>query len=495
MKKMYKLASLLLTFTLLFGMLGLTARAEEDDYIDWEAIDGDVVPISAPIVHYEKLADILNGLGLFLGTPSGYQLERAPNRAEAAVMLVRLLGVENEVKAGTYEHPFTDVPDWADKQVGYMYENGLTKGTSASLYSSFLPCEAKMYVTFMLRALGRAEDEGIGFTYDTAVTDAVEHLLLDTGLAAGLANKEFLRDDMVAVSFCALTAGVDGVGGIRLIDKLVDDGAVAPDKAAACEDEFGAYAAYRKAALLNARATDLDASMIMNINMDAYGTKMNEHAEISIQAEGMDDPETAKMKMELSVKGHSVSPTTTTDMEMSMAAYLKDGWLYLSVDTLNADTVKQKADMHPLFEELAGVFSTQTQSLILGLSPSNILTADLMSFTETDDGATAVYDLGVPFTVKYDNEGRLMEMTIIQDTSSDMDEFALDMTMDVAYTYNYPEGGVKVDLSGLVESDFTEVSFEDLGGNLLGGSTLSGLLVFALSSTTITTESYGDAVD
>jgi len=48
-------------------------------------------------VDYTKEADLLNSLGLFNGTQNGYELNRVPTRVEAAAMLVRLLGAEDEV--------------------------------------------------------------------------------------------------------------------------------------------------------------------------------------------------------------------------------------------------------------------------------------------------------------------------------------------------------------------------------------------------------------
>ena len=41
-----------------------------------------------------SLADDLKEIGMFKGTNEGYELDRAPTRVEAAVMLVRMLGKE-----------------------------------------------------------------------------------------------------------------------------------------------------------------------------------------------------------------------------------------------------------------------------------------------------------------------------------------------------------------------------------------------------------------
>ena len=53
--------------------------------------------IFASIENTDK-AQVLNELGLFQGTNNGYELDRAPTRTEAGVMLIRLLGVEKQAK-------------------------------------------------------------------------------------------------------------------------------------------------------------------------------------------------------------------------------------------------------------------------------------------------------------------------------------------------------------------------------------------------------------
>ena len=56
-------------------------------------------------------------------------------RSEAAVMLVRLLGKEDEALAQSPSHPFTDVPQWASPYVGWLWTNGLAKGVSATTFA------------------------------------------------------------------------------------------------------------------------------------------------------------------------------------------------------------------------------------------------------------------------------------------------------------------------------------------------------------------------
>lgn len=58
----------------------------------------------------EAQAQMLYDLGLFKGTDKGFALEKSMTRAEASVMLTRLLGAEKTALAGNWKHPFTDVP-------------------------------------------------------------------------------------------------------------------------------------------------------------------------------------------------------------------------------------------------------------------------------------------------------------------------------------------------------------------------------------------------
>lgn len=100
----------------------------------------------------EAQAQMLCDLGLFRGTDKGFALEKPMTRAEAAAMLTRFLGVEETALAGEWEHPFTDVPQWADKYVGWLYQNGLTKGISGTQYGAAKYVTCGQYCTFLARA-------------------------------------------------------------------------------------------------------------------------------------------------------------------------------------------------------------------------------------------------------------------------------------------------------------------------------------------------------
>ncbi|NCB73925.1 MAG: S-layer homology domain-containing protein [Clostridia bacterium] len=181
---------------------------------------------------YDSVAQELKTIGLFQGTDTGFDLDRAPTRTEAAVILVRLLGAESKAKAqyaaGTISHPFTDVPQWANPYIAWLYSNGLTKGLSDTSYGATGQCSAKMFCTFVLRALGYSDAADGDFTFDNSV-DYAEYI----GIFASVWEDDvFLRDHAVAVSYEALGTYMSE-GDKTLLEKLISDGSVSRENAAA----------------------------------------------------------------------------------------------------------------------------------------------------------------------------------------------------------------------------------------------------------------------
>ena len=171
------------------------------------------------ITFEEQLAMELKSLGLFKGvSDTNFDLNREPSRVEALVMLIRVLGKESEVLNGEYVHPFIDVPDWANKYVGYAYENGLTKGISDTEFGSE-NATSEMYITFVLRALGYSDVNESDFSWDNPYT-----LAKNINILPDLVDIEnFLRADVVVVSHYALSAILKG-SEQTLAEKLISAG-------------------------------------------------------------------------------------------------------------------------------------------------------------------------------------------------------------------------------------------------------------------------------
>lgn len=179
-----------------------------------------------------QAAQALYELGLFRGTGKNadgtpiFDLDKTPTRNQAIIMLVRLLGKEQEALAGTWDIPFTDVTEGMRPYIGYAYANGLTKGTSATTYSGTKPIRANQYVAFVLRALGYESGKDFAVSSPWELSDKI-------GLTYGTYNAQtsvFVRGDVAIISENALNTK-DSTGTSSLLDLLVNAAAV--DEAAA----------------------------------------------------------------------------------------------------------------------------------------------------------------------------------------------------------------------------------------------------------------------
>ena len=176
------------------------------------------------------MAEALQSLSLFRGTGSGigsgYELEKTPTRAEALIMLIRMLGEEKAQHSPVRpSQPFIDVPDWCAPYVAYAYERGYSNGVGTdslghSYFGTRQTASAAMYVEFMLRALGYSS------TATTNISDALDRAVTAGVLTAGertaLQSSDFLRADVAYLSYYALSARTSG--GAALSRKLIDAG-------------------------------------------------------------------------------------------------------------------------------------------------------------------------------------------------------------------------------------------------------------------------------
>ncbi len=279
--------------------------------------------------NFDSSAKELKTLGLFQGTSAGFELDRAPTRSEAAVMLVRLLGKENEAKtqytSGTISNPFTDLPDWAKPYISWLYANNLAKGVSDTVFGANGQCTAKMYCTFVLRALGYNDSEG-DFTFDQS-EDLAEYLgIYDSDMV----EDTFLRDHAVAISYRALAASLNGTD-TSLLEKLVKDGAVSgtgADSLLVKVKNYRAYsAAYEKLNGLSAAASTTNRSMTLK------NTKTDGVLSGSVQSSYKYISTSNDLQMEYIGNFNNGSTASST------GEWIKDGYYYLKSDS---EKTKQK---------------------------------------------------------------------------------------------------------------------------------------------------------
>ena len=272
---------------------------------------------------YEDIARELSAVGVFKGTGSGFDLDRAPTRAEAAIMLVRLYGAEEQaiadLSAGTIAHPFPDVPDYAAPHVAWLYANGLTKGLPDGTFGSADVCNAQSYATFLLRALGWKDD--VDFTYSQAFEAAQAAGFYAPQVFPG----DFLRDDLAAMTYQALACDVKA-GDTWLLAQLIDSGAVNAEAAAPMTEKMTLYRAVQTvqpAAAGEAVALDLgldysiryDAAGLEDLTMEAATT-----GHFAFKGEGEDFQ--AVYELAISTEG----------VVMGTGLWIRDGWTYMSMD-------------------------------------------------------------------------------------------------------------------------------------------------------------------
>ena len=221
---------------------------------------------AASAANFTHCADALKDMGLFIGTRNGYELDRVPTRAEAAVMLVRLLGQEDAAQYSDFATPFTDVPAWAAPYVGWLYENELTVGVSGTRFGTTLDCSAQQYATFLLRALGYAD--GDAYTYEEALDFAREQGVID---AVNCDTENFLRDHVVAMSYTALSRPTED-GTDTLLDALILRGSVNKSQASDTLTLFQSYQAYERAREQTSQADPRTYELTATITDNAYNT-------------------------------------------------------------------------------------------------------------------------------------------------------------------------------------------------------------------------------
>lgn len=140
----------------------------------------------------------LKELGVFIGSDTGFELDRKPTRIEGLVMLIRLLGKEDQAKA-LAKQPcvFTDVPSWAIGYANYAKDNQLTQGISATLFGSADTLTLEQYTTFLLRSLQYSEAKG-DFTFSDVLTKGIS-----VGIITDPAQKEraFTRSTVAKFSY------------------------------------------------------------------------------------------------------------------------------------------------------------------------------------------------------------------------------------------------------------------------------------------------------
>lgn len=345
---------------------------------------------------YDSVAEELSAIGVFRGTAGGFELDRAPTRSEAAIMLVRLYGAEDEAKAayeaGEISMPFTDVSETAAPSVAWLYSQGITNGTSATTFGASSPCSAKMYCAFLLRALGY--EDGVDFLYADTLDFAMLHGLFNLSM---LDAAPFLRDDLAAVTYQALGADLKD-GSTYLLASLVESGAIDAEAARPITEKIEAYRALTAAS--QASSTGIDADYTMNMGMESNTA--------------------------------GAGPDVTMQDQVSVQEWMQDGWVYVQ-EEMDGTTDRYK---YPV-GDMDGFAEFYQEMLQISGQMNSMMLPMIDSIDVSRTGSRTVY------TMKMDDSlNSLLEdlLTALQEELAAM-ESPVDLTADLqSCTYVYTVG-------------------------------------------------------
>lgn len=176
-------------------------------------------------------AQAAKDLGMLVGDGSGVSLDylkTTPTRIQAAVMVLRLKGLEDDAKAFTGTANFADANTaaWAAPIMAYLNATPAVgfQGVGNNNFNPTGKMDAKSYYKVMLETLGYKY--GTDFTWDNVLTFAADKKL---SAVANVAN--FTVNDLATATIETLKANVAG-GTTTLAAKLVAENVITKEAAA-----------------------------------------------------------------------------------------------------------------------------------------------------------------------------------------------------------------------------------------------------------------------
>lgn len=385
--------------------------------------------VTASASAFDTVAEDLSAIGMLRGTENGFELDRAPTRSEAAIMLVRLYGAEDAAKtaydAGELKHPFTDVSEFASPYVAWVYTNGISKGTSATTFGSSSKCTSQNYLVFLLRALGYKD--GTDFQYDDAEAFAMSKGLFDISSITG----SFLRDDLAALTYQALACDLAD-GSTYLLDSLVKSGAIKSDAAKPIAEKIENLRILQSSS--DIKNMDVSFSMKMDIATamkgKINGQPMDEQMAASMTASGTMQMKLDGDKLEIGMKMNADAMGEKLDAGM----WIKDNWLYMqSGETMyKQDLGNDMAEFLKLYQEMAGYIDVNAGCAML--------LPYVDAVTVQKQGSNTVYTLSLN-----DSLAGLIDDIVKEALAAlgeDAPEMKLDLKMDkLSYVYTLGSNG------------------------------------------------------
>lgn len=454
-----------------------------------------VLCVSVSASSFDGAAEELSAIGIFKGSASGFQLDQAPTRSQAAIMLVRLYGAEEEAKAayaaGNIKCPFADVGETAAPYVAWLVEKGVANGVSADSFGAANPCTGKAYTIFLLRALGYKDGE------DFTTANAQEFGLTRGLFSPSALTGTFLRDDLAALTYQALACDLKD-GSTYLLDSLIKSGAINAAAAKPVTDKIETYRSLQSVTT-ETMGGCLDADISMKAGF-SYSMKGQSGGTPLDMAESMEFTGSGNAKVRMTEEDMEMAMTLGLKMEdetMDAEMWLKDGMVYvrsgeetykeeipgLAELSASAMPVKANAALLPFLESVTSKTSGTDTIYTLALNDALANTADdfiskIFSFmADAGQISTASSMDGSVFTYTLDKDGQLKNASVSFNIGFTMDinlgegeqgTFKISMKMDMDMDVKATGKDVKITFPDF--SDFKEASASAANERVIGGA-------------------------
>lgn len=168
-----------------------------------------IFPLTAFSKADSEYSSELLKIEILKGTDEGLESDKSLTIAEAAVMMVRMLGKEEIVNyQQTKSMKLRSIPNWAEPYVSYLQNNNYLNFLSKYSLNVETPISCEDYVKLMLLSLGYKEN--IDFTENNVMQFCINKGILSTEEAARLSGTNLIRQDAFYITYLTLKSKVAG---------------------------------------------------------------------------------------------------------------------------------------------------------------------------------------------------------------------------------------------------------------------------------------------
>jgi len=149
------------------------------------------------------------------------------SRLDAARIISDITGLSREAEKRDYTHPFIDISDRAEKEIGYLYHFHIIDGVTNNTFMEDEICNLDTFLLFLIRALdhvgGRQSDVTLENAYDTARERGLLPISYEKSIDGLLTMNEafdicrdalyvYINDEATLLSYLCDSGIVEGAG-------------------------------------------------------------------------------------------------------------------------------------------------------------------------------------------------------------------------------------------------------------------------------------------